>query len=146
MSRKVIQLVYLVPENNITTAEKHRSDVLDARELFDRAYQEYAIERKSMHKNAYKIFELSPELILIIIDIDTAYLTPGLWHESVNGYRFQFTDSCIARIEYPVQEEFKSVTYPLYSSSPEVQRTKRGITPYYRFMIGRGLDYGSYYL
>lgn len=146
MSRKVIQLVYLVPENNTTTAEKHRSNVLEARELFDRAYQEYAIERKTMHESAYRIFELSPDLILITVDIDTAYLTPGLWHECVNGFCFQFTDSCIARIEYPIKEEFKSVAYPLYSSSPEVQRTKRGTVPYYRFMTGRGLDYGSYYL
>ena len=146
MSRKVIQLAYLVPEDNTTTMEKHRTDVLNARELFNSAYHMFAVERKSMHAHAYRTFELSPELILIVVDLDNAYLSPRLWHNYTNGYRFQFTDSCIARIEYPVKEEFKSINYPLCSSSPEVQRTKRGTVPYYRFMVGRGLDYGSYYL
>lgn len=134
MSRKIIQLGYLVPntDRHVTAFE----EVL-----------KYFVDKGCLAKEGLMGFKLSSDLYFYKVDIDNSFLSPKrLWVE-LQGKRFLYSEDdkddsrmkyydnlhevrCCFRVEYKLKETFAAkIIGPLHSDSSYVQRELKSFIP-----------------
>ena len=150
MSRKVIQLGYLLP--NDLDYEKAFWNVV-------KTFQDRGIISKHCGFNSW---EISPELVMIMVSIDTAFLTPKSFNVELDGTVFRWQSKkynheyngdlkeiarcgCVVRVEYPLQDG-APLDKPLGCYSPYIIKTEEKAHEHrfsrpYNVAAGVGLDW-----
>lgn len=92
MSRKIIQIGYLVPRDG---------DVLRS---FDRIISELA-DRGVVSKTGYCSHVISSDLVIYVVDFDTAWYSPRTFHAQLQNGGIDYYCRAIFRIEYRLDED-----------------------------------------
>lgn len=149
MSRKVIQLLYVVPND----------------EDFNAAFWNvvlYFEEKGCMTKCGCNVWELSNDLMIFAVNIDTAFLTPKrfnveldsrqfVWHSKKynNTYTADLkdvaTNGCVMRVDYRIKDG-APIDHPLDIHSKYIVKTQEKahghrFTRAYNVSAGRMLDW-----
>lgn len=150
MSRKVIQLGYLLPND------------LDYEKTFWNAVKTFQ-DRGVISKSCWLCtWEISPELVMAFVSIDTAFLTPKRFNVELDSTVFRWKSKkydqefnadlkdiarcgCVVRVEYPLQDG-APLDNPLDCYSPYIVKTEEKahghrFTRPYNVAAGVGLDW-----
>ena len=135
MSRKVVSLGYLIPNDGVSI-EDFKKAITNVG-YFGRS------EIKCINRKGCTYTQLSDDLILAKIDLDTAFVTPRRFHEEIGYMRSRAT--VVFRVNFKVEEDGRDTLKtgertPLYSNSPEVVHIKRGISLPFEVASGHGID------
>lgn len=99
MSRKIIQIGYLVP----------RADGVLM--TFDQIISELA-DRGVVSKTGYCSYVISSDLMIYVIDFDTAWYLPGTFHIRLQNGGIDYYCRAVFRIEYRIDEDLLRTLVP----------------------------------
>lgn len=135
MSRKVISLGYLIPNDGVSVEDFRRA--ITNVGFFGRS------DIECINRKGCSYIELSDDLVLAKVDLDTAFVTPRRFHEEIGYMRSRAI--VVFRVEFRVEGDKLDTLKagkrtPLYSNSPEVVHIKRNLSLPFEVSSGYGVD------